>query len=109
MRIAHQRGGRAQRALVIQRNDRAQLRADAVGVHGDVLQAGRGHHLCVGQRATGLGDVGRLGVALPQQLQQADVAVARDLAAQVAQVGCLERLDGDRADVGIGVAAQRRQ
>ncbi len=109
MRIAHQRGGRAQRALVIQRNDRAQLRADAVGVHGDVLQAGWGHHLCVGQRATGLGDVGRLGVTLPQQLQQADVAVARDLAAQVAQVGGLERLDGDRADVGIGVAAQRRQ
>ena len=109
MRIAHQRGGRAQRPLGIQRNDRAQLRTDAVGVGRDVLQPGRGHHLRVGQLPTGLGDVGRLGVALPQQLQQADVAVARDLAAQVAQVGGLERLDGDRADVGIGVAAQCSQ
>ncbi len=110
MRVGHQARRRIKMAVGIPRDDRAQLRADRIGVAGNLAQALRGHHPCVIERAAGDGHVVRLRRRRVEQLQQADVRVRRtDLVAQVAQVADLEGLDLDRRRARVCMTGERRQ
>ena len=106
MRIAYQRGRRAEATGGIQRNHHAQVGADAIGIAGDLVQPGRGDHVGIALAALGRQHIARLLLRVAQQLQQADVAVASQRAAQVAQVAHFERLDRHRGHAGIRVGLQ---
>ncbi len=109
MRIAHQAGRLTQALLRIQRNDRADVRADRVGVGGNLREPRRRPQLRIGGWRSALARIGQRHLRTTEQLQQPDVALPPDPAAQIAQVGGLERLDHHRRRARIRVRLQGGQ
>ncbi len=108
MCVAHQRGRRAQRAGAVARHHVRALRADAVGVRGNLAQSERLDHVRIAARIAGQPPVGRRLRGIADQLHQFDVGhrLAEPLA-QRAQIGGLERLQIDRCAARMRIGTQR--
>ncbi len=108
VRVGDERRRRGELAVGGARDHRQLVRADRIGVFGDLGKPLRLHHLRVAQRLLRGDDVVGLFLRLAEQLDQFDVRQAAELAAQILEVADLERLDEQRrAFRGVGVLADR--
>ncbi len=88
MGVKHQRGRRQQAVASVAGHDQVLARADAVGVAGDLGQAGRGGQVGVGPGVTGDDEVVRLAGRV-EELDQRQIGAL----AKLLEVADLERLD----------------